>query len=55
MQKNPVCVECDCGMEIKGFSEKHAKGNLEIHKKISGKHKEILELKKKWLKKFRGN
>ena len=51
MQKCKKFVECDCGAEIVGFSEKHAKGNLAIHKKISKKHREFMELKRKWLKK----
>jgi len=49
-QKKPFIIECECGMKIKGFSEHHAKQNLLIHKRNSQKHKELLELKKKWLK-----
>lgn len=48
--KRKETVECDCGLDIAGFSEKHAKQNLRIHKNISKKHKELLDMKKKWLK-----
>ena len=50
IKKKKVFRECECGMKIAGFSEHHAKQNLMIHKKTSQKHKELLELKKKWLK-----
>lgn len=53
MQKQKTFVECDCGLEIIGFSDKHAKGNLIIHKKASKKHKQLLKLKEKWLKKLK--
>ena len=49
-QKKKVEIECECGMKIIGFSKHHAEMNLMIHKKTSLKHKERLELKKKWLK-----
>tara|TARA_Y100000034_G_scaffold133347_1_gene198565 strand:+ start:817 stop:981 length:165 start_codon:yes stop_codon:yes gene_type:complete len=49
-KKQPYDIECECGMKIRGFSEHHAKQNLKIHKQTSQKHKELLELKKKWLK-----
>jgi hypothetical protein len=49
-QKKAYIIECECGMKIKGFSEHHAKQNLLIHKRNSQKHKELLDLKKKWLK-----
>ena len=49
-QKQKSFIECVCGMKIAGFSEHHVKQNLMIHKKTSQKHKELLELKKKWLR-----
>ena len=36
---------CECGMLVKGTSEKHLKSNLQSHKR-SKKHKELMELKK---------
>lgn len=50
MKKKKVFIECGCGMKIAGFSKHHVKQNLLIHKKTSQKHKELLKLKKKWLK-----
>jgi hypothetical protein len=43
-------VECDCGMDVFGSSERHAEQNLKIHKNISRKHREFLSMKRKWLK-----
>lgn len=42
-------IECDCGMDVFGRSEEHARQNLKIHRNISKKHKEFLSIKKKWL------
>ena len=50
MPKEKKSKECECGFEVFGFSDKHAMKNLIIHKSISSKHKQFLELKKKWLK-----
>ena len=36
---------CECGMEIKGVSEKHAKSNLTIHKQSSKLHKMLMKNK----------
>lgn len=49
-QKKKTIIECECGMEIAGFSEHHVKQNLMIHKRTSQKHKELLKLKKRWLR-----
>lgn len=49
-EKTAVFIECECGLKIKGFSEHHARQNLLIHKMTSQKHKQLLALKKKWLK-----
>ena len=48
--KKLIEKECECGLKIKGTSEKHAEMNLMIHQRTSQKHKKLLELKKKWLK-----
>lgn len=48
-KKEKTYVECECGAKIHGFSEHHAKENLKLHK-YSRKHKELMELKKKWQK-----
>jgi len=50
MPKEKTFVECGCGMDVFGFSEKHARQNLFTHKTVSKKHKQFLELKKKWMK-----
>ena len=50
VKKKKVFCECECGIKIAGFSEHHVKQNLIIHKRTSQKHKELLKLKKKWLK-----
>ena len=39
-------VMCSCGAMIKGASEKHAKGNLKIHK-ISENHRETMDRKER--------
>lgn len=44
--------ECECGIIIEGFSEKHLRGNMKIHK-TSGNHKTLLELKRKWFNEFK--
>lgn len=49
-QKTKFVLECDCGLKVIGFSEHHAKQNLIIHQKTSKQHKQLLILKKKWLK-----
>jgi len=49
-QKKKFFLECECGLKIIGFSEHHAKQNLIIHKKTSKQHKQLLILKRKWLK-----
>jgi|APSaa5957512622_1039677.scaffolds.fasta_scaffold77298_2 hypothetical protein len=49
-QKKKFVVECECGLKIIGFSEHHANQNLIIHKKTSKQHKQLLVLKRKWLK-----
>lgn len=37
---------CDgCGALIKGTTEKHLKSNINLHKKNSRKHREIIKLK----------
>ncbi len=36
------CLECE--KKIIGFSEQHVKMNLEIHRKTSQKHKDIVNL-----------
>lgn len=46
-----VVLICECGKAIKGNSEKHARKNLEIHRKTSTYHKKIILLKKEWSKK----
>ncbi|MFH1311277.1 MAG: hypothetical protein ABIH65_02630 [Nanoarchaeota archaeon] len=50
MKKKKFFIECECSAKIVGFSEHHVKQNLIIHKRTSQKHKELLKLKKKWLK-----
>ncbi len=35
---------CDCGMLVKGISEKHLEVNIRNHKK-SKKHKELMKIK----------
>jgi hypothetical protein len=47
-QKQVYELECECGMKVKGFSEHHAKENLRIHRDTSKKHKELIQLKRKW-------
>ena len=42
--KKAKFIECGCGLRIKGFSEHHAEQNLQIHKKVSHKHKERIAL-----------
>lgn len=50
-QKKKFIIRCpDCNKKIIGFSEHHAKMNLMIHQRTSERCKELLELKKKWLK-----
>ena len=49
-QKQITELGCECGMKIKGFSQHHAEQNLMIHKHTSQKHKELIQLKRKWLK-----
>lgn len=38
--KKQFKIVCECKMNIIGFSETHAKKNLEIHKLLSKEHKE---------------
>lgn len=50
-QKKKHIIKCECGKEIIGFSEEHAKINLYIHKQTSNRHKEIIKiLKEKGIK-----
>ncbi len=46
MKKKKWKIKCECGKEIVGFSEKHAKINLHIHKQHSIHHKEIIKILK---------
>jgi hypothetical protein len=48
-EKQKTYVECECGTKVYGFSEHHAKQNLKLHK-TSKKHKELMELKRRWTK-----
>lgn len=52
-QKQVTELECECGMKIKGFSKHHAEQNLKIHKDTSKKHKELIQLKRKWEKELK--
>ncbi len=45
-QKKKHIIRCECGKEIIGFSEEHAKINLSIHKQTSNRHKEIIKILK---------
>lgn len=45
-KKKRFVIKCECGKEIVGFSEKHAKINLYIHKQHSIRHKEIMKILK---------
>lgn len=45
-------IECECGKMIIGFSEHHAKQNLELHKITSREHKERMLLLKNPLSKI---
>jgi hypothetical protein len=45
-KKKRFKMKCECGKEIVGFSEKHVKINLYIHKKHSIRHKEIIKILK---------
>jgi len=46
--KKQYKIKCqDCDKEIIGFSEHHAKVNLDIHKKFSQRHKDIIAILKK--------
>lgn len=47
MKRKLKFVECTCGIKIKGLSELHAKRNLQIHKRVSRRHKERMELLRK--------
>ena len=42
--KKEFKMNCECKMEIIGFSEKHLEKNLEIHKLLSKEHKERMNL-----------
>jgi hypothetical protein len=44
--KQELKIKCECGKEIKGFSEGHLKGNLAIHK-LSKEHKLMINLLKR--------
>lgn len=39
---NKNTIKCECGMIVKGTSEKHTKSNLKNHKK-SKLHKKLME------------
>ena len=45
-KKKKFKMKCECGKEIVGFSEKHVKINLYIHKQHSIRHKEIMKILK---------
>jgi hypothetical protein len=49
-KKKTFKIPCECGIEIVGFSEHHAKENLKLHKN-SKKHKERMKLINKGKKK----
>ena len=44
-KKEPCMLVCECGISVKGLSEKHAQSNLKAHKK-SKIHKDIMSNKK---------
>lgn len=44
MAKKKIIIKCECGKDVAGFSEKHVKMNLYIHKEASIRHKEIMKL-----------
>jgi hypothetical protein len=45
MAKKKITIKCpECGLPVSGFSEKHVKSNLELHKLGSLRHKYIIRL-----------
>jgi len=44
VKKKKFKIKCECGKEIIGFSKKHVKINLYIHKQHSIRHREIMKI-----------
>jgi len=46
MKKKKYKIKCGCGEQIIGFSERHARVNLDIHRKTSIFHKKVMKVLK---------
>ena len=44
--KQEIILKCECGKEIKGFSEHHLKKNLETHKMFNEHNERLMLIKK---------